>query len=179
MGPTIAHKVRDALSATLRAVAAHRALRRRVGRDERELLIVTMSAHLDIACLEWCKLFGSRGGAGKSIHWHHVLMNDEPDFKGKLLKYISKSNLEWEQYHKLITDYRDTAVAHSDLTARTDSYPNLDIVVSSSIIYLSVLPMNRNDDISLIETEYLALARRYEAEVDDLLGPIAAPDARR
>jgi hypothetical protein len=68
---------------------------------------------LDIAVLEWCKLFADR----KARHHWHRLVRDEAEQKqfSTQLHQVAQINAhEWTQYVDVIRVYRDKFVAHLD-----------------------------------------------------------------
>ena len=65
---------------------------------------------LDIAVLEWCKLFADPKGVH---HWSKVV-NKPSDFERRLLKDVAMSDQDFAEYIKLVRTYRDKFVAHLD-----------------------------------------------------------------
>lgn len=68
---------------------------------------------LDIAVLEWCKLFADRDGRH---HWKRFVRNDaeQKEFLKKLYRTTGLNEREWKRYHQAMRDYRDKFVAHLD-----------------------------------------------------------------
>jgi hypothetical protein len=64
---------------------------------------------LDIAVLEFCKLFAESG----KHDWSKVVQND-PDFLDNMHAEVGKSNAEWLAYLDEMRKYRDKFVAHWD-----------------------------------------------------------------
>jgi hypothetical protein len=65
---------------------------------------------LDIAVLEWCKLFGDDHG----VHnWRNAVVNTD-DFEADLLAKLSFSSEEWDTHIREQRIYRDKFVAHLD-----------------------------------------------------------------
>jgi len=67
-------------------------------------------AFLDVAVLEWCKVFGEWGG---KHHWHRVIL-DRGGFESELFQDLRMSKGQFEDYVKSIRTYRDKFVAHLD-----------------------------------------------------------------
>ena len=70
------------------------------------------SNSLDIAILEWCKLFGDRASKHR---WSRVVREaDHASFKVGLLKALRMTDAEYETYTKKMRHYRDKFVSHLD-----------------------------------------------------------------
>lgn len=65
---------------------------------------------LDIAVLEWCKLFADPKGAH---HWSSVVTKPR-EFENRLLKEVDISDEDFTEYIKVVRTYRDKFVAHLD-----------------------------------------------------------------
>jgi hypothetical protein len=68
---------------------------------------------LDVAVLEWCKLFADEKGRH---HWKKFIRErDAQDrFHRQLRKKLSLTNDQWNDYDEQVTHYRDKFVAHLD-----------------------------------------------------------------
>ena len=68
---------------------------------------------LDIAVLEWCKLFADPKARH---HWHRIIQTDaeQKQFLAQLLPAVGVNAKGWEQYLKKVRDYRDKFIAHLD-----------------------------------------------------------------
>lgn len=92
---------------------------------------------LDIAVLEWCKLFGSDGEAG---HWKAIVpLADHSEFRYALLVAIKATDEEWFAYWKEMKAYRDSLVAHYIEFNTIPNYPRLDLALNSSLFYYRYL----------------------------------------
>lgn len=93
---------------------------------------------LDMAVLEWCKVFGSDGEA---THWKKIVPATEHDlFRGNLLSSLGISPEQWGEYWNEMKDYRDNLVAHHfEFNLTTTNYPMLDIAIKSSFFYYKYL----------------------------------------
>jgi len=79
----------------------------------------------DAAVLEWCKLFGADDNEKQPVHWKS-LVEDQDEFRNKLLASLNISRAEWDEYWKQLKAYRDHAVAHYDpRQAAITHYPHL------------------------------------------------------
>ncbi|MFZ0589341.1 MAG: hypothetical protein WAM39_02545 [Bryobacteraceae bacterium] len=68
---------------------------------------------LDIAVLDWCKLFGSDDEEHQPVHWKNVF-EDHDGFRSDMLKAVNATKSDWDAYWKEMKTYRDTHVAHLD-----------------------------------------------------------------
>jgi hypothetical protein len=83
---------------------------------------------LDIAVLEWCKLFVDYRG---KHHWLKVVI-DKEKFCDAFLKAIKTTEREYHDYQELVQTYRDKFVAHLD-NHETMHIPVLDVMLSSTV----------------------------------------------
>ena len=104
---------------------------------------------LDIAVLEWCKVFGSDGEA---THWKKIVPPAKHDeFRNGLLGVVGGTAEEWATYWNEMKAYRDNLVAHHIELKRVANYPVLDLTLKSSCFYYSYLIKELR---SLGETRY-------------------------
>ncbi len=89
---------------------------------------------LDLAVLEWCKLFADRRG---KHHWCKVVP-DPNTFLPDLLNHIGVNEQEFEAQCKEIKTYRDKFVAHLDDLPRMQ-IPHLSIVIDSVVYLYSIV----------------------------------------
>jgi len=75
---------------------------------------------LDIAVLEWCKLFADRRGA----HCWRNVVTDLPRFEAELLAHLNVTAADFEDYCLGVRTYCDKFVAHLDDNPRA-KYPTL------------------------------------------------------
>ncbi|MGZ4970682.1 MAG: hypothetical protein ACXV8O_19650 [Methylobacter sp.] len=88
------------------------------------------SNFLDIAVLEWCKLFADNKS---KHHWRKVVTDPNAYFNG-LLDAVEMDDVNFENYIIEMRIYRDKFIAHLDEMPRMD-IPKLEIA-KKSIIYL-------------------------------------------
>lgn len=92
---------------------------------------------LDIAVLEWCKVFGSDGEA---THWKKIVPPaDHGRFRDGLFGAVGVTADEWAAYWNEMKKYRDNLVAHHIELNKVDNYPVLNLAVKSSSFYYSYL----------------------------------------
>ncbi len=92
---------------------------------------------IDIAVLEWCKIFGSDG---EETHWKNIVPATEHDqFRQNLLATLKITADQWTSYWQEMKKYRDNLVAHHIEASRVPSYPSLDIALQTSFIYYRYL----------------------------------------
>ncbi|RFC40682.1 MAG: hypothetical protein DID89_2727546633 [Candidatus Nitrotoga sp. CP45] len=92
---------------------------------------------LDIAVLEWCKVFGSDG---EGTHWKNIVrIAEHNQFRQDLLVWLGITADEWGAYWKEMKGYRDNLVAHHIEMNRVSNYPVLDNALKSSFFYYKYL----------------------------------------
>lgn len=72
---------------------------------------------LDVAVLEWCKLFGSDDEEHQQVHWKNVFA-DEAEFRTSLFAHAGLDQEAWLAYWQHMKAYRDQHVAHLDFSRR-------------------------------------------------------------
>ena len=97
----------------------------------------TIDAHLMVAAIQWCKVFGS-DGCNNSTHWKKTPTADvgavQDSFRKTVLSEISFCRSEWDQYHKAMCDFRNKFVAHHELTF-SEPVPDFDIALRIAYAY--------------------------------------------
>lgn len=94
---------------------------------------------LDLAVLDWCKLFGSDDEDHQQIHWKNTFA-DEPAFRAGLLEHVQLDQGAWREYWQSMKNYRDQHVAHLDFHRRNVThYPDLEAALLSAFYYYSRL----------------------------------------
>lgn len=94
---------------------------------------------LDMAVLEWCKLFGSDDEDHQQVHWKNLFANED-EFRAGLLARVGMDKRAWAAYWTQMRAYRDQHVAHLDFDKRdVTSYPDLGPAQSSCAYYYSRL----------------------------------------
>ena len=121
---------------------------------------------LDVAVLDWCKLFGSDDEDRQRLHWKKVF-GDEDAFRAGLFAHVQLDQDAWCGYWQQMKKYRDQHVAHLDFNRRDVShYPDLGPALKSVCYYYSRLIVELRamgdapfpDDLSLYYEEFLAQA---------------------
>ncbi len=96
---------------------------------------VIQGNNMDMAAIEWCKLFGSDDEEHQQVHWKNVF-DDHDAFRAGLLQYIGVDPEGWATYWRQVKEYRDQNVAHRDLNRRSVAeFPVLDNALRSSAFY--------------------------------------------
>jgi hypothetical protein len=104
---------------------------------------------LDIAVLEWCKVFGSDGEA---THWKKIVPPADHDhFRNSLFAVVEVTAEQWAAYWTEMKAYRDNLISHHIELNRIANYPALDLALKSSCFYYSYLIKELR---SLGETRY-------------------------
>lgn len=82
---------------------------------------------MDIATLEWCKLFADRRG----FHGWRKVVSDPAAFETALLGHLGITAADFETYIDGVRTYRDKFVAHLDDNPKA-KYPTLDVAIEST-----------------------------------------------
>ena len=90
---------------------------------------------LDVAVLEWCKVFGSDA---EPTHWKRVV-SDHERFRTGLLSALGIDQGRWVEYWNHMKTYRDTQVAHHWNAPPLTHYPDLTLALESSYFYYDYL----------------------------------------
>lgn len=115
---------------------------------------------LDVAVLEWCKVFGSDGEA---THWKTIVpIPNQGQFRDDLFRAVGVAASEWAAYWNEMKAYRDNLVAHHIELNRVANYPVLDLALKSSFFYYCYLikelralgEMRYPDDLRVYFTEF-------------------------
>ena len=95
-----------------------------------EFGVTVNSNMLDIAVLEWCKLFADRKG---HHHWRKLVRDDAEQglFFSDLLHTLGINEAVWHRYLDEFRVYRDKFVAHLD-TEEVAQIPQLNIALQST-----------------------------------------------
>jgi len=99
------------------------------------------SNFLDIAVLEWCKLFGDTRG---KHFWRKVISHDVA-FQEGLLRELGLMDTEFDRYVKQMRNYRDKFVAHLD-SEKVMHIPLLQVAVNSTAYFYDYLLQNEEAD---------------------------------
>lgn len=92
---------------------------------------------LDIAVLEWCKVFGTDGEA---THWKKLVpIADHDQFRNDLLASAGVTKIAWAAYWNEMKLYRDNLAAHHNRENKVPDYPHLKIALQSSYFYYRYL----------------------------------------
>ena len=95
---------------------------------------------MDVAVLEWCKLFADRRG----VHCYKNVLTNPDEFEAELLNHLEMSAADFETYCTGVRSYRDKFVAHLDDDPKA-KYPHLDIAIKSTKFLYNYL-RNHEDD---------------------------------
>lgn len=79
-------------------------------RINRQFWVNANGNFLEIALLEWCKLFADRAG---KHHWRKVIRN-QSKFESNLYSYIGMTKREFKAYAQTVLKYRNKFIAHLD-----------------------------------------------------------------
>ncbi len=119
------------LVSVVRNAACHCSLSKYTGSFQQNYWILIFNNFLDMAVLEWCKVFGSHG---EPTHWKN-LVDDHTSFRTGLLRRLELDEDKWEAYWKDMKEYRDYQIAHYKKPPNLTNYPSLDIALEASYYY--------------------------------------------
>jgi len=83
--------------------------------DHRDFWRSTCDAHLKLATVAWCNVFGSNK---EDIHWTKTPTDNthaRQDFRQRVLSETGFTQGQWATYHKEMLEFRGKYVAHLDL----------------------------------------------------------------
>jgi len=95
---------------------------------------------LDIAVLEWCKLFGDKRGK----HYWGEVVTDKSAFLEGLLEVVTLTKDCFDVYIDAMRIYRDKHVAHLDLVD-PKSYPNICVALRSTVYLYDYLRAHEDE----------------------------------
>ena len=125
---------------------------------------------LDIAVIEWCKVFGSYG---EPTHWKNIVPAKNHDqFRRDLLEGLGITPEALNDYWTEMKKYRDTLAAHHIELKKPDKRPVLDLALKSSCFYYRYLikelrsqgVTNYPDDLDAYATKFEEQAREIAKE---------------
>jgi hypothetical protein len=93
---------------------------------------------MDIAVIDWCKLFGSDRNSSPT-HWKNVFPNDHQQFRTDLFARLQIDETTWHSYWREMKSYRDGQAAHYDFSKEKyiPHFPVLTLALRSSYFYYS------------------------------------------
>ena len=112
--------------------ALHKAYNERKMKDE--FWKMTIDAHLLIAAINWCMVFGS--DSSNPTHWKQLSPTESThkQFRAGLLNSVGISRPQWKRYWTSMTAFRNKYAAHRELSF-TDPVPNFDIALKAALYY--------------------------------------------
>jgi hypothetical protein len=124
---------------------------------------------LDMAVIEWCKLFGSDNENYQQVHWKNMFQ-DESAFRDGLYRHLGISASAFLAYWEELKTYRDTAAAHLDLIKpRLPFYPTLDHAIASSYYYYAqLLPVLRDRGMTRYPDDLQAYGEAFLVQTVDI-----------
>jgi len=131
--------------------------------------ITAESNFLDIAVLEWLKLFGDKNGK----HCWEKVVTDSPAFFSELLTTLALTKNEFTDYIKEMRTYRDKFIAHLD-NVETMHIPVLENVKSSAIYLYDYLYLHDEESNIFIDSPANATIfyEKYRKEGQSLFNQI-------
>lgn len=93
-----------------------------------QFAIVSRNNFLEVAILNWCKLFADAGG---KHHYKKVIL-DAAKFETRLSTALKMELSAFEDAAKAVAHYRNKEIAHADVYYEID-IPRLDLLIESTI----------------------------------------------
>jgi len=120
---------------------------------------------LDLAVIDWCKLFGSDDAENEPIHWKNIA-DDQDSFRSALLSQLAITQEDWETYWQQMKRHRDyNAARHDPRREEITTYPVLDKALESAFFYFEYVQQEiGRRGWSLPPADIRAYARDFEAE---------------
>ena len=150
-----------------RNLAYTRAWTREIGgRDYSQILITINNNFIDMAVMEWCKIFADKRGK----HYWESIVNYQ-NFKIDMLSHICIKEARFENYIKEMLHYRDKFIAHLD-DEDTMNIPRLDIA-EKAVLFLYdhlVLQEASEGDLDQLPTNLPSYYRQCFNEVSPIIG---------
>jgi hypothetical protein len=130
-------------------------------RSAEQFWVTANGNFLDIAVLEWCKLFADVRG---KHHWAKVV-SDVAVFKVGLLQHLAITDTVLDGYIIEMRTYRDKFIAHLDDELQMQ-IPHLTVARKSAVYLYGYLHTNEDDDNTFPDapTDIAAFYRRFLAE---------------
>lgn len=105
---------------------------------------VILGSCLDMAVIDWCKLFGSDHEDHQPAHWKNQVPEVKHDeFRSGLFAAVGLSTDEWLDYWNGVKGYRDNHAAHFNeeylLTEKASTYPDLTVALEAAYFYYGYL----------------------------------------
>lgn len=123
------------LGSLVRNIALKRALHNAESDPHLNFWRLIYGNQMDMAVLEWCKLFGSDDSEKQLVHWKNVTQ-DEDAFRTSLLAAAEMDATQWAAYWREMKNYRDYTVAHHDPRREgIPTFPVLEPAMKSAIYY--------------------------------------------
>ena len=123
----------------IRNLAYYREGANKKPRQNTQFWVTVGGNFIDIAVLEWCKLFVEWKG---SHHWRQIT-DDEKVFQENLFKHLGMDGSAFAAYVDEVKTYRDKFIAHLD-DERVMNIPKMDIAIQSIFfLYNFVITHNK------------------------------------
>lgn len=137
---------------------------------------IILGSQLDVAVLEWCKVFGSHG---EETHWKKVVPAEEQEaYKAGLLFELRCTAEQWKSYWEDMKSYRDSLVAHHIDGHEIENYPDLTAALASAAYhYRYLLPLIRQLDDVIYPDDLAAYQSSFQQQAAQIAA--AALDATK
>lgn len=126
------------LVSVIRNAASNRSLEDYKSQFKQSYWIIIFNNFLDMAVLEWCKVFGTHS---EPTHWKKIV-EDHESFRKGLLGRLAMDEGGWKAYWEELKNYRDSQVAHHFRNPDVTHYPTLDAALEACYYYYEWLIAN-------------------------------------
>jgi hypothetical protein len=159
----------DTLANVIRTIHLKRALTRVAPDPHLNFWRVVYGNLLDMAVIEWCKLFGSDNEDHQQLHWKNVFQ-DARAFRSGLYRHLGIDGKTFLTYWKLMKAYRDKHAAHLDFDKpRISHYPTFDYAIASSYYYyMQLIPGMRKRGIMRYPDDLKTYGEAFFVQAGDI-----------
>jgi hypothetical protein len=103
--------------------------------DHREFWRSTCDAHLKLATVAWCNVFGTYS---EELHWtktpaDSIAQQAQQDFRRRILSSTGLAQDQWKTYHDEVVDFRNRFVSHNN--AFGEPVPVFDSALQVACLY--------------------------------------------
>lgn len=126
---------------------------------------------LDMAVIDWCKLFGSDDEEHQKTHWKNVIPDAEHDtFRQELYQALGTDEAGYRAYWQDMKNYRDQHAAHRDFEkADVTHYPILDRALESCrVYYRHVIARLRERGVTRYPDDLGAYGKAFESQAREI-----------
>jgi hypothetical protein len=131
----------------------------------------TCDAHLELATVAWCKVFGSHK---EDMHWTKTPTGNMAEqacknFRDRVLSESGLTREQWDRYHQEMLEFRDKYVAHLDLhDPFNEAIPHFDTALQVANAYQE-WASDLIKPVALNQPTLMSQYERWEAEARSIV----------